>query len=236
MSSVLNRIKLGAAVALLIPALACAQTRTITFDAGGAGGALAVGAILSNQYAGVGVTFAPNGFSGAGGPTGAWATNTNLTVVSSAGTDVGGLGTPSLVSGNLLRSFNGWLGENGDPSFRMTFSDAFIDFVQMDFAGIATASSTRMFVYSGATLLSTQTATGPNGQQRLSFSALAGQYITQVIVTPGDFNDWVGVDNITYRNAPSNVVPEPGTWALMSTGLMLLGGIAARRRRTAATV
>ena len=38
--------------------------------------------------------------------------------------DKDGLGAPALVSGNLLRSFDGWLLEDGDPSFTASFSIA----------------------------------------------------------------------------------------------------------------
>ena len=58
---------------------------TITFDTGDPIGGLSVGSVLANQYAAFGVTFSPNAFTGAGGPTGSWATNTNMTVVSSTG-------------------------------------------------------------------------------------------------------------------------------------------------------
>ena len=82
----------------------CASAMIIDFEN------LTVGTTLSNQYAGV--TFAANAFSGPGSSSSGkpWATNTDMTIVSSlAGGDVGGLGTPSLVSGHVLHSFSGWL-------------------------------------------------------------------------------------------------------------------------------
>ncbi|MFO0961118.1 MAG: PEP-CTERM sorting domain-containing protein [Isosphaeraceae bacterium] len=148
-----------------------------------------------------------------------------MTVVSSTGSDVGGLGTPSLVSGNILRSFNGWLGENGDASFRASFTTA-VDSFSADFAGIATLSSTRIFAYNGTTLLTTVTASS-TGQQRLTVAGVG--LITSVVITPGDFFDWVGVDNITYNR----VVPEPSTFALMGLGLAGIVGRAACRRKAA---
>ena len=110
-------VSLFLATSALAGAPANAVETVITFDAGDPIGGLGVGAVLDSQYAGYGVTFASNAFTGSGGPTGNWATNTTMSVVSSSGTDVGGLGNPSLVSGNMLRAFNGWLNENGDPSF-----------------------------------------------------------------------------------------------------------------------
>jgi hypothetical protein len=185
---------------------------TITFED------LAVGATLGAQYAGQGATFAPNGFSGAGGPTGSWATNTDMTIVSSTGSDVGGLGSPSLVSGKLLRSFNGWLSENGDPSFSITFGTP-VSSIAATFAGVSTASSTRIFAYDGASLLGS-VAGSTSGQFTLSFAAPS---ITKVVVTPGDYNDWVGVDNIVFQP-----VPEASTYAMMALGMALL---AFKRRR-----
>jgi hypothetical protein len=228
--ALLSRFCVTAATVALVAAPAYAQMRNITFDAGGTGGALAVGSILSNQYAAFGVSFSANAFAGPGTSSSGrpWATNTDMTIVSSTGTDVGGLGTPSLVSGNLLRSFNGWLGENGDPSFRATFSVPFVTFVAMDFAGIATAADVRLFVYNGTTLLSTIVA-GGTGQQTLQYTAAAGQAITSVVVAPGSFDDWVGVDNIRFTST-SNVVPEPSTVVLFATGVLALGGVARRRR------
>lgn len=181
---------------------------------------LPVGTVLSNQYAGV--TFTANAFSGPGGPNGDWASNTNLTIVAADGADVGGLGTPSLVSGNLVRSFNGWLAENGDPSLIISFASA-VSNVSLTFAGVSNANNTQIFAYDGATLLGSVMGESM-GQFTLSYSAPS---ITSIVVTPGDFQDWVGFDNLTFSGA----VPEPASWAMMIAGFGLVG--AAMRRRVA---
>lgn len=211
------------ALALALPAWSAANATVIDFED------LAVGATVSSQYAGLGVTFSPNAFSGAGGPSGPsgpWATNTDLTVVSSTGGDVGGLGTPPLVSGHILRSFSGWLNENGDPSFSISFASAITAF-SMDFAGVSTPSDVRLFAYNGATIVGL--ASGLSGGQ---FTLnLAAPSITRVAVAPGSFNDWVGVDNISFTGAVAGV-PEPAAWLTMLLGFAGLGA-ALRARRAA---
>jgi|688.fasta_scaffold301311_2 hypothetical protein len=207
---------------LATTAAAQAAPIVITFDAGDPIGGLAVGQTLSNQYAAFGVTFAPNAFSGPGGPLGDWATNTDMTVVSSTGGEVGTLGTPLLVSGNLLRSYLVWPDEDGDPSFTATFAGGISSF-SATFASIATIESVRLLAYNGSTLLDTATATATGLQQVLSVSSATP--ITSVVVLPGDFLDWVGVDNITFD---TRQVPEPATLLLLGAGLV---GAARRRRR-----
>ena len=216
-----------AASTLLVAMSASAQSYNITFDAGDPINGLAVGATLANQYAAFGVTFSPNAFSGAGTSSSGedWATNTNMGIVSSTGTDVGGLGSPSLVGGNLLHSFNGWLGENGDPSFRASFVGGITAF-SAAFAGGSVGADVRLFAYNGATLLGSVAGAGVgSGQFLLAFAA---PNITSIVVTPGSFNDWGGVDNIQYTLA---AIPEPGTYALMGLGLC---AVAWARRRAAA--
>ena len=214
-----------AASTLLVAMSASAQSYNITFDTGDPINGLAFGATLANQYAAFGVTFSPNAFSGAGNSsTGEdWATNTNMGIVSSTGTDVCAVGAPSLVGSNLLHSFNGWLNENGDPSFRASFVGGITAF-SAAFAGATVGADVRLFAYSGATLLGSVAGVG-SGQFSLAFAA---PNITSIVVTPGSFADWVGVDNIQYTLAP---IPEPGTYALMGLGLC---AVAWARRRAAA--
>ena len=206
------------ALFLFLCSLPCFATSiTLTFDAGDPIGGLSVGDILSNQYAALtGATFSANAFTGGGGPNGNWATNTDMTIVSSTGADVGALGAGP-VSGNILRSLAGWVNENGDASFGISFATGITSF-SADFAGIAIPSSVRVFAYNGASLLGTVTAAGV-GQQNLSLSGLGT--ITSVIVTPGEFNDWVGVDNITFDTLTSPV-PEPSTFLLSGLGIAAL--------------
>jgi hypothetical protein len=216
----------GAAATGLLLTAAQAGATTIDFDE------LSPGVTLSNQYAGLGVTFSPDAFSNPLDPDdpnfGKWSTDTDMTIVDSAGTDVGGLGGPSLVSGNILRSLNGWISEDGDPSFSIDFTVP-VNFVSADFAGVDLDSGqdVQLFAYDGATLLGTVAGT-TDGQFTLSFNAAS---ITRVAIVPGSFLDWVGVDNITFLFKDQNQVPEPGTLALLGLGL---AGLGLSRRRLAA--
>ena len=216
-------MKLKASFALVASSLVLAASQasatTLTFEN------LAAGTTLSNQYAALGATFSANAFTGPGTSTSGkpWSALTDMTIVSSTGADVGGLGTPAgLVSGNILHSFSGWLAEtDGDPSFKITFSGLVTGF-SVAFAGVSTAVDVTVYSYNGATLVNTVSGSS-TGQFVLSY---AGP-LTSVAIRPGSYNDWVGVDNVNYTLAP---VPEASTYAMMGAGLALL---AFRRRKIA---
>lgn len=215
-----SSLALAAGLTLFCAGPARADTTvTITFED------LVEGTLLSTQYSALGVNFVANAFSGASSSSSGkpWASNTDMTVTA---TDLGGLGSPLLVSGNVLRSFNGWQSEDGDPSFWITFT-APVSSVSMDFAGMGgTPADTRLFAYNGTSLLGSVSATSNTGQQTLSFSAAS---ITKVGVAPGSFRDWVAVDNLKFEAAAP--VPEPASYALLSLGLAAL---LAKRRGCAA--
>lgn len=210
------------AAAALLVLVAPAAATTLTFEDS------AIGSTLSGQYAGQGVVFAPNAFSGSGAPGGSWATNTDMTIVDSTleGTldaDVGALGDPAgTVSGHVLRSFNGWLNENGDPSFSMLFSTP-VASVSAAFAGVDEPANVRMLAYDGATLVGTAIGSVTTGQFTLLLTA---PRITRVDVAAGWYLDWVAVDNISF--AP---VPEPGRGLLLLMGATMLVLLRAFDRR-----
>jgi hypothetical protein len=212
---VIRKSLLATAACLLLAGQAGAAI-TITFEN------LTEGAVLASQYASLGVTFSPNAFAGTNTNTTpqGWATNTGMTITS---VDTGALGTPLLVSGNILHSFGDYLGEDGDPSMLATFSTP-INSISIDFAGIFTGSDVTLTAYNGSTVLGTVAAPtcASTCQATLSFAAAS---ITKVAFTPGSYADWVGVDNITFNTV---AVPEVSTYAMMGLGLGLL---AFRRRQ-----
>lgn len=205
----------------LLCAAAGARAVQITFDE------LAPGTVLGSQYAALGVTFSADGFAGpnANSTAQGWATNTDMTIVSTTGADVGALGAPGLVGGNLLHAFSGWLAEDGDPSFAAAFAVPVTSFA-VDLAGVSEPGDSALFVFDGPILLSTVTGPQMPGQFTLGYAAAS---ITRVVVAAGSFSDWVGVDNIRFTPLVQAVVPAPATAALMGAGLAGLAGAALRR-------
>ncbi len=178
---------------------------------------LALGATLGSQYAAQGVEFSPDPII---------ASDTDLTVVSSTGSDVGALGTPALVSGNIIRSFNGWFGEADDPNLQADFS-VLVSSVSVTLAGngsigVAVLPSELAAFDAAGNLLddAIYTPTSVTSQGILTVSSTTP--IASVVLFPGEFNDWVGFDNFSF----TTVVPEP-----MSLGAVALGGLVMGRRR-----
>jgi hypothetical protein len=60
----------------------------------------------------------------------------------------------------------------------------------------------------------------------------ATRFTTVTVSTGG--NGYFQFDNLTFSPPIVSAVPEPSTWALMGTGLLVLGGVAVRRKRGAA--
>lgn len=202
------------------PAPTAAASHRIDFED------LAAGATVADQYAAWGVRFLANAYVGSDSPNGGWASNTDMTVVASTGADVSDLYGPPLVSGNLLRSYAGWLNEDGDASFVLAFEQP-IASISVDFAGIGNgAGNTGLEIFTPQGALLARVPVAGQGQQTVRYD---GSNIGFVVVLPGDLGDWVGVDNIAFTVATA--VPEPQTWGLLALGLGLVGRAARRQRR-----
>ena len=175
-----------------------AGAETISFDE------LAPGDVVFNQYQNLGVTFQANVFLGPSGSSSRseWATNSKILVVPVAPVDpkkldFGELGSPALVTGNILHSFNDWLNEDGDPNWSITFAQP-ITSISVDFAGVTVFADTKLFIYTNGGLAEIVTAL-PTGAKigQLTLKSTVPR-ITRVVIALGTYDDWVGVDNITF--------------------------------------
>lgn len=204
--------------ALAVASVSSAFAVTINFDD------LADQAVLGNQYAGLGVTFSAghtsSGVPNPNGSTEGWATNTSMVVATIAGGDIGA-GVTAPMSGTIVHSFDGWFTEDGDASMTLDFSTAITSF-SVNFGGVATASigQTGAFAVDGSNNVVASALVTATGTSTVSMSGLN---VNRVVLVIGDFNDWVGFDNVSFEP-----VPEPATMTLLA-----LGALAARRRKKA---
>lgn len=210
----MKKFAIGALALAAIAGTASAATRTINFDQDALGNAIGDLTTIDNQYSAWGVTFTPDAFTG-----GSWASSTGMHATS---TDVGGGYNPSL--GNVLHAFStDWLNEDGDPSFLISFSTG-ITSISMDVIGdTGGRDGLQTFIAlfdASFTNIGFVDASGIGGVENISISGFGTAYYAAI--AHGDFNDWVGVDNITYTEA----IPAPA-----SLGLLGLAGLVAGRRR-----
>lgn len=209
----MEKFFVGAVALCAAAGSALGAIRTINFDQDANGNAIADLTVINNQYNAWGVTFSPNAFTG-----GSWATNTGMHATS---TDVGTGYVSSL--GNVLHAFNAdWLNEDGDPSFLMSFSTGITTF-QMDVigdtGGIDGYETFASFYDASFNFLGSVSCNGIGGVETIGASGFGTAYY--VAIAPGEYFDWVGIDNIRYTEAPA-----PGALALLG-----LGGLVAGRRR-----
>lgn len=185
--------------------------RIINFETDANGGSLTSGAIVGTQFSSWGVVFTSGALSGIG-----WATNTTMELGNSADGTTGIGATSSM--GNVLRSYPGFLAEDGDPSFRIDLPTGATG-ISLDFIGDHDGESRLMAFDSAGSLVDNQVVSDGFAQvKHLSVSASA---IAYAIVLPGSYNDWVGVDNVAVT-----VVPEPTSLAALG-----LGGLCLLRKR-----
>lgn len=122
-----------------------------------------------------------------------------------------------------------------DPSVQFHFAGTVsIDTISIhadDSAGLGGVSlpTAVSFEWQGGSLQRTVSDPDPSSSSPswLVFGNLGINGVSSVRVHLGYGNAWVFVDEISFAGA----VPEPGTWAQLAGGLMVLGGLAARKRR-----
>lgn len=183
---------------------------------------LADGAILGSQYAGVTFTsgHTATGVPNSGVTAQGFATNSSMEVATIAGGDIGG-GVNAPMAGTVLHSFNGWLSEDGDATMTITFANA-IQSISLDFGGVANLNVSGLHAVNGGAVSASAFATVGG----TSTVTLSGLNTTEVVVTMGDFGDWVGMDNLNYTDA----VPEPASMIVL--GGAALAAIARRRKNS----
>ncbi len=208
---------------------AVAQTYFIDFE----DASVVEGAILSSQYlSAYGVSFSPGGLTGPGQTPGiGYATNTDMTITNFDLGALGGqpsgrmlhaLGAPNPAPGSIYyQQGRGWQNENGDAVFTALFNNPLSSF-SADFRGVGIGSveapHSRLLAFDAAgALLTTTTAVAQFNvsTQRLTVVS-GGNPIAKVIVNPGDYGDWVGIDNLEFTLAATASkwnVNASGNWS-----------------------
>jgi hypothetical protein len=226
-------MKLKSIVAFALVSLAVvahADTYSMDFDTDADGNSISDGDTLGGQYSSWGVdwfanAFVPGDFPEYLPPNGFdWASNAGLTMTS---TDIGGGVSGS--SGNLLHSFDDWLSEDGNATLFFLYdgSQGAMDSASASFHGSAFGDSIMLaFHHDGGGIYSLLGDSGWNfddANYTLSVGGF-GQSIDAIVFVTGAFDDWVGIDNVSFH---TEAVPEPATLAALGIGAAAM----LRRRR-----
>ena len=212
MTHIARRATLATAAVLLLPVAALAQptlagappsgSTVIDFDA------LAADAEITTQFAALGVTVS-GGACTNGQLTGSFFTSQQVTNFVGDGTTPCGAapGFPSY------------------PALTFTFSTP-ITYFGVD-AVVSNGNVNLVFTTSNGMLaVGTPGFLTPPAQFRAIEDATPFTTVTLSTGLTGAF----AIDNLTFVTAASTV-PEPGTWAMLGTGLLGVAGVAARRKR-----
>ena len=231
-----RKLSLLAVMALAAwPALSSANS--IDFDIlnpGASGAPPTYGETVSTQYSGVLFSPGNGGASGLSLPEGGagygqgWATNTSLAVTNwdYPGEQTAGVNEPAGLSNVFLHGHDAWNSSNGNPVFTIDFANAISAF-SLSFGNVATFADSRIFAVDASNNVIASAAATQAGENLVSLTLASA--VKRIVVTPGNYHQWVGVDNINYTPAaapPSGSVPEPSSLALLAIGL---GGLARRR-------
>ena len=212
MSHVSRRVTLATAAVLLLPTAALAQPTLAGAPPAGSTvidfNALPVGTEITTQFAALGVTIS-GGACTNGAFTGSFFTSQQVTNFTGDGTTPCG-GAPGFPT---------------YPALTFTFTTP-ITYFGVD-AVVSNGNVNLIFATSNGTLaVPTPGFLTPPAQFRAIQDATPFTTVTLSTGLTGAF----AIDNLTFATAAATV-PEPGTWAMLGTGLLAVAGMAARRKR-----
>lgn len=124
-----------------------------------------------------------------------------------------------------------------DTPFYVTVVDGFIagDEFQLFAGSTLIGATTAVPLNEGIRCETGAACLEDSGFSRGTFFLSAGSYEFNILTVASPFGSggaFIGANvSETLAGTPASVVPEPGTWALLGTGLLALGGISTRRRR-----